>query len=827
MKKISKYLVCCSVILFGNLFLIHAEPVKGGGNSLADLPADFPLINITTNFNPAPGYFLFGLLPASDTNTVYSNYVMVLNNDGNPITYKKTGENFSGYPLNFMQAPDGFLIHVELSPKLSEYYISDTTLKTIDSLSYSGYSKVISYYRKLPNGNNLLIKTETQPYDFSLLFDEGEPNAFLSSSTIYELDKNKNIIFKWRTLDYYPVKETISPNKSWFNNHVQTNSIISDNDGNFIISNRLLSEITKINRLTGEIMWKMGGKDNEFNFIGEHTENAPFYFSYQGDFKRQANGNVTLFDNGNLRNEKYSRCVEYKLDETAKTAELVWEYRHDPDIYTSKYGSCQRLPNGNTVIGWGGAGSNGSTAVTEITTDKTIAFEATFPEGLYSTRALKYPLNYKIPDARVQKELIQSNTYKFSEGTKNTCVKAKIIKLDAFFYAFLRAEKYEFAPMNPDFSGNIPPKVFPKRVMLTPIEIDSLFTELRFDTQCLGIYYRPAEHIVYTRPKSGTGTFVPLPTIYDELTGELVVSTSQMGEFIFGIPWHDDDPLKPILNYPPDGTTVCINKTINLECSPRGYFTNCDFEVAQDKDFKVLVMKDSTTLTTNRYYPPVNRDYYWRVRTYRNDKMSEWSDVFKFTVMYPFVDVKYPDGGEILQRDTLRKIIRWDKNIYDSVKIELLLKGEPVMTIADSMLSFTGSYSWVIPQNTKPDSLYQVRITSIKDNSISSISEKNFTITDKPVGVDEFVNKNNLFISITPNPLSGTATIDFTTTNAGLVKIGIYNMLGHKISNISDEILEPGKHQLKWSAENLAAGTYYCKIESNNQSSVAKMVIIK
>jgi hypothetical protein len=52
-------------------------------------------------------------------------------------------------------------------------------------------------------------------------------------------------------------------------------------------------------------------------------------------------------------------------------------------------------------------------------------------------------------------------------------------------------------------------------------------------------------------------------------------------------------------------------------------------------------------------------------------------------------------------------------------------------------------------------------------------------------------------------------------------------MLGHKICNISDEILESGKHQLKWSAENLAAGTYYCKIESNNQSSVAKMVIIK
>ncbi len=43
-----------------------------------------------------------------------------------------------------------------------------------------------------------------------------------------------------------------------------------------------------------------------------------------------ANGNFMLFDNGDTRNytgqEKYSRAVEYKIDETNKTIQQVWDY---------------------------------------------------------------------------------------------------------------------------------------------------------------------------------------------------------------------------------------------------------------------------------------------------------------------------------------------------------------------------------------------------------------------------------------------------------------------------------------------------------------------
>jgi hypothetical protein len=44
--------------------------------------------------------------------------------------------------------------------------------------------------------------------------------------------------------------------------------------------------------------------------------------------------------------------VEYALDQTAKTATMVWEYVPSAPLFNQFTGSVQRLTNGNTVVGW-------------------------------------------------------------------------------------------------------------------------------------------------------------------------------------------------------------------------------------------------------------------------------------------------------------------------------------------------------------------------------------------------------------------------------------------------------------------------------------------
>ena len=48
--------------------------------------------------------------------------------------------------------------------------------------------------------------------------------------------------------------------------YCHTNAIEQDNDGNILISSRNMDEITKINRITGQIIWRLGGKNNQFEF---------------------------------------------------------------------------------------------------------------------------------------------------------------------------------------------------------------------------------------------------------------------------------------------------------------------------------------------------------------------------------------------------------------------------------------------------------------------------------------------------------------------------------------------------------------------------------
>jgi hypothetical protein len=95
------------------------------------------------------------------------------------------------------------------------------------------------------------------------------------------------------------------------------------------------------------VIWRLGGKRNDFAFTNDVG------FSHQHDIRRLANGNISLFDNGNQRLPPYSRVVEYTIDETNKTITRVWQYPATKDRYTEFMGNGQRLINGNTMISWG------------------------------------------------------------------------------------------------------------------------------------------------------------------------------------------------------------------------------------------------------------------------------------------------------------------------------------------------------------------------------------------------------------------------------------------------------------------------------------------
>ncbi len=126
------------------------------------------------------------------------------------------------------------------------------------------------------------------------------------------------------------------------------NSIDFDLDGGIIASFRNLGAIVKIDPNSKQVLWQMGGARNQFTFVGDPLNG----FGGQHSVRILPNGHFIVFDNGVTHSPQTSRAVEYAVDESARTATMVWQYAPSPALFNEFTGSVQRLANGNTVIAW-------------------------------------------------------------------------------------------------------------------------------------------------------------------------------------------------------------------------------------------------------------------------------------------------------------------------------------------------------------------------------------------------------------------------------------------------------------------------------------------
>src|SRR2546430_3512450 len=338
------------------------------------LPADVPAIQVTTPGTPSPGLLFLSDFKLATTG--YKSYLMILRNDGSPLFYRK----LNGLGADFKVQPDGRLTYFDSAAM--GFYAMNPLYAVVDSFRCgNGYTTDLHELRLLPNGHALLMSYDVQTVDMSAVVPGGNPAARVTGLIIQELDLEKNVVFQWRSWDHFQITDAPHLDLTAASiDYVHGNAIESDRDGNLLISCRHMDEITKIDRSTGEVIWRLGGKNNQFTFVNDADG-----FTYQHAVRRIANGDITLFDNGNFHSPCFSRAVEHALDEGAKTATLVWQYRHVPDVCGFALGYAQRLPSGNTLICWGAT----NPTLTEVSPDGTLVQELTFPTAIVSYRGYR------------------------------------------------------------------------------------------------------------------------------------------------------------------------------------------------------------------------------------------------------------------------------------------------------------------------------------------------------------------------------------------------------------------------------------------------------
>jgi hypothetical protein len=296
------------------------------------VPSDFPQVTITARGNPAADYIW--LENAGQNGQMYK---MILDTWGNPVFYQRGGAR------DFKLQKNGMITWATFNGV-------DKNFNGVRAyFTANGYATDDHELQVLADGTYFLIGSSAEAVDMSRYVAGGNPAALVWEHVIQQFTPADELIFQWRAWDHMDIlsQQQFADLTATALDFPHMNAVDVDDDGHILVSSRNNSECTKINRDTGEVIWRLGGTESTLTFVNDPL-NGP---SNQHGFRALGRGHYILFDNGNLHSSG-SRAMEYAVDPVAKTATLVWQFRDTPDKYAYYMGNVQRLTNGNTHINW-------------------------------------------------------------------------------------------------------------------------------------------------------------------------------------------------------------------------------------------------------------------------------------------------------------------------------------------------------------------------------------------------------------------------------------------------------------------------------------------
>jgi arylsulfate sulfotransferase len=336
-------------------------------------PERFPQVTVTRpgGLEPNPGIELIDVVsflpfPATDPLTASA-----FDLEGNLVWFydlEDTGELDSPFPIKLLPNGDFLMVVIGTFNGVREINLAGETVSQFtvgdvnQALSQAGFSIFVGQLHHdilpLPNGHLILLGNTSQ--SFTNL--PGHPGAtIVVGDVLVDLDQNRKPVWVWSAFDHLDINRQPLGFPDW----THANAIIdSPDDGNLILSMRNQDWVVKINYRDGagdgSILWRLG-PGGDFVIPG----GSPADFNYAQHYPVLTGGKssgvfpLMLFDNGNNRildsngsvcgspgaASCYSRPVLFELDETSKTAQILWQDKLP--VFSLCCGSINALENGD------------------------------------------------------------------------------------------------------------------------------------------------------------------------------------------------------------------------------------------------------------------------------------------------------------------------------------------------------------------------------------------------------------------------------------------------------------------------------------------------
>ncbi len=149
----------------------------------------------------------------------------------------------------------------------------------------------------------------------------------------------------------------------------------------------------------------------------------------------------------------------------------------------------------------------------------------------------------------------------------------------------------------------------------------------------------------------------------------------------------------------------------------------------------------------------------------------------------------------------------WDTIIQD-------ISDTSLVYIPNSSLRSSSEYEWTVSVSDGHGVVLSLDTFSFTTPFISSV--------DDPIVSEGFELKQNY-----PNPFSQNTTIEFTIPKSDHVSLKIYDVAGHLVDILVEEVLQAGSHSYRLDAGNLGGGLYLYRLETGELAQVKRMTLME
>ena len=325
-------------------YAVRVVVYGAGGTTVSDalelvtgrLPADLPAF-VAGGSDPSPGYVVFAA----------GNYGLIIDNSGRVVWYRHFP---NGAGLNFAPQPNGRYVAMPvLGSGLGDWVEIDAYGDPTRTLGCaSGLRPRLHDLIAQPDDGYWILCDETRTMDLTAL--GGVAAARVTGTVVQHIGSAGQLLFQWSPFDHFEITDVDPAGLTGAAvNWTHGNSLDLDANGNLIVSFRNLNEVTGIDTRTGDVLWRFGGRRNQFALSG-----GPSSFQQQHSARTLGSGRILLLDN--LGDPVESRAELWSIDPTSMSAMLLQSHGSTPPVRTLIGGSVQGLPNGRALVSFGTVG---------------------------------------------------------------------------------------------------------------------------------------------------------------------------------------------------------------------------------------------------------------------------------------------------------------------------------------------------------------------------------------------------------------------------------------------------------------------------------------